>query len=62
MLIGGIALGMVGSRALPPIMAMATGGIRGKASGDPFQKPENDHRLILKTLRTMEGAQENSIG
>jgi hypothetical protein len=37
MLIGGTALGMVGSRVLPPTMAMATGGIRGKASGDLFQ-------------------------
>jgi hemerythrin superfamily protein len=54
MVVGGIAVGLVGSRLLPPLMAMATGAIRGRGSGDPFQKLENDHRLILGILRTME--------
>jgi hemerythrin superfamily protein len=62
MIIGGVALGLAGSRLLPPIMAMASGAMRGKASGDPFQKLENDHRLILRTLRSMEETEDASIG
>ena len=62
MIVGGIAVGLVGSRLLPPLAAMASGAMRGKATGDPFRKLENDHRVILTTLRSMEQVRDNSVG
>lgn len=62
MIAGGIAAGLLGSRLLPPLFAMAAGAIRGKATGDPFQKLENDHRLILATLHSMERARDRGLG
>ena len=62
MIVGGIAVGLVGSRLLPPLAALANGAIRGKTTGDPFHKLENDHRLILATLRSMEQLRDNSVG
>jgi hemerythrin superfamily protein len=61
MVMSGVAVGLLGSRLLPPIIAMATGSIRGKAARDPFQKLENDHRLILRTLSAMEQTQDGGI-
>lgn len=62
MIAGGIAIGLLGSRLLPPVMAMVTGAVRGKASGDPFQRLENDHQVILGTLRSMEEIQDTGAG
>ena len=62
MVIGGIAVGLAGSRLLPPLIAMASGAMRGKFTGDPFQKLENDHRLILGTLETMEQQRDTGMG
>lgn len=53
--VGSIAAGVLGSRLLPPLLAMGRGGMK---SGDPFEKLENDHRLILNTLHEMEQSQE----
>ncbi|HYZ86797.1 MAG TPA: hemerythrin domain-containing protein, partial [Bryobacteraceae bacterium] len=61
MVVSGIAVGLIGSRLLPPIMAMATGAMRGTSTGDPFQKLENDHRVLLKTLGLMERDQTDNI-
>jgi hemerythrin superfamily protein len=62
LVVGGIAIGLVSSRLLPPVMAMVTGAIRGKAIGDPFQKLENDHRVILELLKRMELVEDSGIG
>lgn len=60
MMVGGIAVGVIGSRLLPPLMAMGTGMVKSGAGGDPFGRLENDHRLILKALRSMENAPAES--
>jgi hemerythrin superfamily protein len=49
-LVGGIALGMVGSRLLPPLMAMAVG----LRKPDPVERLIQDHREILSILSDME--------
>jgi hemerythrin-like domain-containing protein len=55
---GGLAVGVIGSRLLAPMLAMGAGAIRGK-SGDPFKKLEDDHRLLLKTLEAMEKIEDH---
>jgi hemerythrin superfamily protein len=52
MMAAGIAAGMLGSRLLPPLVAMANGSIRG-ASGDPFDILISDHRTIMSLLDRM---------
>jgi len=59
MLAGGVVAGVIGSRLLPPLLAMGRGAATG-SSGDPFEKLENDHRLILETLRNMEHTDKSS--
>jgi hemerythrin superfamily protein len=59
MLAGGLAAGVLGSRLLPPLLAMARGSMKG-AEGDPFEKLEDDHRLILSTLRSMEQSDDSN--
>ena len=59
---GGIAVGLIGSRLLAPFVAMGAGAMRSRTSGDPFDKLEQDHRVILKTLHTMEQMQDRSRG
>jgi hemerythrin superfamily protein len=61
MVAAGIAVGVVGSRLLPPITAIGAGAIRGRQTGDPFQKLEHDHRFILETLRAMEHAHDTDV-
>ena len=51
---GGVALGVLGSRLLAPLAAMGSGALPGQAGGDPFDLLEEDHRIILSTLRDME--------
>src|SRR5690348_10252607 len=57
---GGVALGVLGSRLLPPFVAAANGAMRVKLGQDPFQKLENDHRLIEATVRGMSSASDQS--
>lgn len=52
-LLGGIAAGVVGSRLLPPLLAMANGSGRVRRGHDPFELLIEDHRLILSTLDQM---------
>lgn len=54
MMAGGLALGVVGSRLAPPLIAMASGAIRGQAGQDPFERLIEEHRVILDTLHSME--------
>lgn len=56
LLIGGLAAGILGSRLVPPMVAMARGAAKGK-SGDPFEKLTDDHRVILGLLRSMENVE-----
>src|SRR5436309_14150687 len=56
LLVGGLAAGVIGSRLLPPLFAMARGAAT-SASGDPFEKLEDDHRMILSTLAAMENVE-----
>lgn len=56
---GGIAIGVLGSRLLPPVIANARGAMRAK-SGDPFQKLLRDHRVIEATLQDMANASDQS--
>jgi iron-sulfur cluster repair protein YtfE (RIC family) len=52
-LLGGVAAGIVGSRLLPPLIAMANGAGRVRRGHDPFELLIEDHRTILATLDRM---------
>jgi hemerythrin superfamily protein len=52
-LLGGVAAGIVGSRLLPPLIAMANGSGRVRRGHDPFKLLIEDHRMILATLDQM---------
>lgn len=60
-LAGGVALGLLGSRLLPPMVATASGRIRARGGGDPFQTLIQEHRYIVSTLDTMERAAHDSL-
>lgn len=47
---GGLALGVVGSRLLPPLVAGAAGSLRATLGQNPFQRLTEDHRHILSLL------------
>jgi iron-sulfur cluster repair protein YtfE (RIC family) len=57
---GGVLIGVVASRLLPPVMANATGAVRAKFGQDPFRKLEQDHRQIQTMLHQMSAATEES--
>src|SRR3954466_9001361 len=59
-LAGGVALGVLASRLLPPVVANASGAVRAKFGQDPFRKLEQDHRQIQSMLRQMAAASEES--
>ena len=59
-LAGGVALGVVASRLLPPVVANASGAVRAKFGQDPFRKLEQDHRYVKSLLRKMAEASEDS--
>jgi hemerythrin superfamily protein len=59
-LIGGIAVGILGSRLLPPLVASASGMRRARAGNDPFELLIEDHRQILSTLDEMVAASADS--
>jgi iron-sulfur cluster repair protein YtfE (RIC family) len=52
-LLGGVALGIMGSRLLPPLFASANGTVRGRLGADPFDQLIQDHRRILSILDQM---------
>jgi hemerythrin superfamily protein len=59
MVAAGIAAGILGSRLLPPLVAMASGSIRG-TTGDPFDLLISDHRQISKLLDQMSNVSTDS--
>ncbi len=60
-LAGGIALGVLGARALMPIVSSLNGTLRGKLGEDPFGKLLEDHQVILTTLDEMEHVTSESF-
>jgi hemerythrin superfamily protein len=52
-LVAGIAAGILGSRLLPPIIAMASGVVRGGKGQDAFDILITDHRTIQSLLDQM---------
>lgn len=59
--IGGLALGIIGSRLLPPLLARTNGSLQTRLGGDPFDRLKRDHREILATLDKMGEAVESSL-
>jgi iron-sulfur cluster repair protein YtfE (RIC family) len=56
-----MALGLLSSRLLPPVVATASGRLRARRGGDPFQKLIQEHGVILSTLDAMERATHESL-
>jgi hemerythrin superfamily protein len=52
-LAGGLAVGILGSRLLPPMVAAATCAMRARFAQDPFDRLRQDHRQILGILDRM---------
>ena len=46
----GLAVGVLGSRLLPPLVADVAGSVRAGFGGDPFERLIRDHRLIESRL------------
>lgn len=59
---GGIAVGVIGSRLLAPMIAMGTGALKSRYGSDPFDLLIEDHRMIQQTLHEMEQAQDRGMG
>jgi hemerythrin superfamily protein len=57
---GGLAMGVLGSRLLPPLVAGATGSVRARLGQDPFERLRHDHRHILSILDQMSQAPDDS--
>jgi len=53
---GGLAVGIIGSRLLAPIIATANGALRARRGHDPFERLIQDHREISSLLQAMEAA------
>ena len=58
--VGGIAVGLIGSRLLPPIIARVSGAGLVRVGGDPFSRLIDDHRRILAVLDEMVAAPSGS--
>jgi len=54
-------IGALGSRLLPPFIAMARGSVRTMFGSDPFELLEQDHRSILSLLDSMEEMSDDSL-
>jgi hemerythrin superfamily protein len=52
-MVAGIAAGVLGSRLLPPLFAVATGAARARRTDDPFDLLIADHRKIESLLDSM---------
>ena len=50
---GSVAVGVLGSRLLPPMLAMANGSVRARLGEGPFDRLKQDHRQILAILDRM---------
>ena len=59
-LAGGIVLGALGSRLLPPVVSMVSGSVRAQLGGDPFKILRQDHQKILSLLDTMQQLPDDS--
>ncbi len=57
---GGVLLGVLGSRLLPPLVGIVTGRVRARMGQDPFELLKQDHRSIRETLNAMAALDENS--
>jgi iron-sulfur cluster repair protein YtfE (RIC family) len=53
-LAGGIAVGVLGAKALLPILSSLNGNMRARLGEDPFSRLLEDHQKILMTLDEME--------
>jgi hemerythrin superfamily protein len=58
---GALAVGMVTSRLLPPLLASAAGSLRATLGEDPFARLARDHRYILSLLERMRRAPQDSL-
>jgi iron-sulfur cluster repair protein YtfE (RIC family) len=56
----GLAVGVVGSRLLPPLLAGAAGSMRAGLGENPFDRLMQDHRSVLSLLDRLVGAAEES--
>lgn len=56
----GLAVGVVGSRLLPPLLAGAAGSVRAGLGENPFDRLMQDHRSVLSLLERLVGASEES--
>jgi hemerythrin superfamily protein len=56
----GLAVGVVSSRLLPPLLAGAVGSVRASRGGNPFDRLIQDHRSVLSLLERMARASEAS--
>jgi hemerythrin superfamily protein len=52
-MVAGVAVGVLGSRILPPMLAMANGSVRARLGEGPFDRLKQDHRQILGILDRM---------
>jgi hemerythrin superfamily protein len=59
-LAGGIVLGALGSRLLPPVVSMVSGSVRAQLGGDPFKILKQDHQKVLSLLDTMQQLPDDS--
>jgi hemerythrin superfamily protein len=59
-LAGGIVLGALGSRLLPPVVSMVSGSVRARLGGDPFKILKQDHQKVLSLLETMQQLPDDS--
>jgi iron-sulfur cluster repair protein YtfE (RIC family) len=57
---GGLAVGVLSSRVLPPMLAAATGSMRARFGEGPFERLKEDHRHILTILERMLAAPDGS--
>ena len=57
---GGLAVGVVGSRLLPPLLSGAAGSMRAGLGENPFDRLMQDHRSVLSLLDRLVGASEES--
>jgi hemerythrin superfamily protein len=57
---GSVAIGVLGSRLLPPMLAMANGSVRARLGEGPFDRLKQDHRQILAILDQMVEREDDS--
>ena len=58
---GGLAVGVVTSRMLPPLLATVAGSLRARLGENPFARLARDHRYILSLLERMRRAPDDSM-